>query len=339
MSYRARNKQSPSYEVFFLPALLLLSSISVEASDVVARVVKATGEAWVVTGSHEREKLADNDSVEKNAVVSTGKDSSVSLLLNDHSLIKMGSSSRLELAFTAKTPDQVDLKLTEGMLKSVVKKRLDKTRWFRVHTPAATMGVRGTEFVTTLTTQPSAESGGELKLLREQVLVTSGSVEVTDNSGKALSLVKSGTGIEFTVSMSASGAHVDSASLKSQTLSAGQTETLKSDKFLTAPKPLPPLSSAAASGALSRAAEGNPANGGAPAPIRGMNNSLAPGLGGEGATANPATGGVNSGSGSGSGSGTAGMGGAAPPLAPPPRPPVAPPPPLPPGASSGSSGK
>jgi hypothetical protein len=330
MHYGLINKQNRARTIFFLPALLLLSSMTAQASDVVARVVKATGEAWVVTGNQNKKKLADNDSVEENAVVSTGKDSTVSLLLNDHSLIKVGAGSRLEMAFTAKASEQVDVKLTEGVLKSIIKKRLDKkARWFRVHTPAATMGVRGTEFVTEVTAVPATDGGNGSQGLREQVLVTRGTVEVTDNSGKSLSLVQSGMGVEFTVSLGASGVRINQATLTPQPLSESQTETLKSDKFLTAPKSLVPLPSAAANGTLPGSGEANPVNGGAPppAPIRGTNNSLAPTLGGVGAANNPAAG---------ANAGPAGAGGAAP-LAPPPRPPVVPPPPPPP--ASGTSGR
>lgn len=92
--------------------------------------------------------------LEQGDVVRTGADGSVGITLSDDSLLSAGPNSELALdqySFDPTTNDgRLDAKLSKGTL-AVVSGRIAKQspKAMTVHTPGATLGVRGTEFVVT----------------------------------------------------------------------------------------------------------------------------------------------------------------------------------------------
>jgi hypothetical protein len=95
-------------------------------------------------------------------VVRTGADGSVGITMSDNSLLSAGPSSEIALdqySFDPTTNDgRFDTKLSKGTL-AVVSGRIAKQspKAMTVHTPGATLGVRGTEFVV------SADGGGSVR--------------------------------------------------------------------------------------------------------------------------------------------------------------------------------
>jgi hypothetical protein len=90
--------------------------------------------------------------LEQGDVVQTGADSSVGITMSDNSLLSAGPNSELALdqySFDPTTNEgRFDTKLSRGTL-AVVSGRIAKQspKAMTVHTPGATLGVRGTEFV------------------------------------------------------------------------------------------------------------------------------------------------------------------------------------------------
>lgn len=90
--------------------------------------------------------------LEQGDVVRTGADGSVGITLTDDSLLSAGPNSELALdqySFDPTTNEgRFDTKLSKGTL-AVVSGRIAKQspKAMTVHTPGATLGVRGTEFV------------------------------------------------------------------------------------------------------------------------------------------------------------------------------------------------
>ncbi len=220
---------------FLFIFLISLSAFAdVESSLGVARVVQFTGKVSVSETGSEKKEISKNEVINQHAVLTTGAHSSVTLLLNDRSLIKIGANSTLQMDFLAKDSDQVELNLENGVVKSIVHKRVDKVRSFHIRTPSATMGVRGTEFAVSVSID-AAES------FHEAVFVLRGSVLVADMAGAALSLVKSGMGLGFTATNGPNGLSIGTSSLNPRPLSESQMQQLRSEQFLTAPKMMPPL--------------------------------------------------------------------------------------------------
>lgn len=80
----------------------------------------------------------------------TSSNGAVKLLFNDRSIVDVGPSTLFEVKkFEPKQGNdrQVDLDLTYGAVRSVITKPLQGKGRFRIRTPSATMGVRGTEFL------------------------------------------------------------------------------------------------------------------------------------------------------------------------------------------------
>lgn len=90
--------------------------------------------------------------VQQGDLIRTGADSSVGITMSDDSLLSAGPNSELaldEYRFDPTTNDgRFDTKLSKGTL-AVVSGRIAKQspKSMTVHTPGATLGVRGTEFV------------------------------------------------------------------------------------------------------------------------------------------------------------------------------------------------
>lgn len=207
--------------VFCPPTSFASEATDLSSSQNVAKIIRLTGEAWVQTPTGEKKALQLNDPVLDDASLHTGEKSSITVGLKDQSILTLGSNSHVDLAIKKELPDQVDLHLREGILKSLVKKRIDTNRWFKVHTRAATMGVRGTEFITKVLMDASQVS-------HEELIVLHGSVQVSDSSGKELAMVKKGMSLGFTSFNGPQGPKLERPEqLKPKPIDQKQTEQLK----------------------------------------------------------------------------------------------------------------
>lgn len=121
------------------------------AADSIGQVKNAAG-AVDVTRAGAMHHVAAGDQVFENDVISTGANGSVGITFADNSLISLGPNSELKLDQFQFNPaartGAFDSSLNKGTL--AVKSGLivqQNPESMRIHMQAATLGVRGTEFV------------------------------------------------------------------------------------------------------------------------------------------------------------------------------------------------
>ncbi len=94
--------------------------------------------------------LRPGDMIFKGQVINTASNSRVKILLRDKSIVDLGPNSLIHVEhYLKKGGDdrEVDLNMKYGLIRAAVSRKLKEGGRFRVRAPAATMGVRGTEFV------------------------------------------------------------------------------------------------------------------------------------------------------------------------------------------------
>ncbi len=145
-----------------LSLLFILFAISSWAEEV-ARVVSVSGDAKVGD-----KPVKAGDSLVAGSIVKTGADSSVKLFLADKSVVDLGSQT--SFVVESSVPDVgSSTKLNYGMVRSAIRKKLEKKIKFQMRTQTSVLAVRGTEFI--VNSQPTS-TGGQ----KEQVTVTDGQV-------------------------------------------------------------------------------------------------------------------------------------------------------------------
>jgi hypothetical protein len=91
------------------------------------------------------------DSVFAQDVINTGSDGRIKVLMKDKSIIDLGPSALFKIDhFKGKNgaaDREVDVSMVYGTMRAAVTQKLEGKGKFKVKTPSATMGVRGTEFV------------------------------------------------------------------------------------------------------------------------------------------------------------------------------------------------
>ena len=216
----------------FLVLFFLVVSLPAFAGSAVAefagQVVKVTGEAFRYPEDGPRSKLSENEQLPQNAVIETGKDSFVQILLSDRSVLKIGAQTRTKLDTHLASGNGVSIEVPYGRVKAIVKKRIDAKRSFLIRSPSVTMGVRGTEFVVSVSPETKSE-------VRVNCFVLRGSVQISDLSGKPLSLLSAGTALSLNALMGSSGPTFKGADFHPQQIPKAQSQMLNSDKFLSAP--------------------------------------------------------------------------------------------------------
>ena len=218
---------------YFYVGLIITSSSSFASpatSLEVAQVSSVIGEAYLISEKSKPLLITEGQNISEFSQIVTSAQSTVTLLLKDHSEVKLGNNSKLKLDYSSKDAEHVDLILEKGTLKTLVKRRVDTRRWFKVHTPTATMGVRGTEFITLV-------SENKNDIIHEEVLVSHGSVQVADLKGNELAMVNIGMGLGFDARKNgASPPQIIDTYLKPQPLNPIQIQMINSEKILVSPK-------------------------------------------------------------------------------------------------------
>src|SRR5690606_12059856 len=95
-------------------------------------------------------QLKPGDQVRQGDVINTSSDGKAKLLLQDRTIVDVGSSALFHVSKFAKNNGEdrdVELSMKYGTVRANVTRKLDTKGKFRVRTPSATMGVRGTQFV------------------------------------------------------------------------------------------------------------------------------------------------------------------------------------------------
>jgi len=132
-------------------------------------------------------ELKVGDTIMPGDVVNTRSDATVKLMMSDKSIIDLGASTLFKVdEWMLKHGDdrQVGLTLGYGKVRASVNTPVGPKGKFTVKTKAATMGVRGTEFmiVQGIDSKGDSPKGGADKSVTTQVTVVHGKVEFRDKA-------------------------------------------------------------------------------------------------------------------------------------------------------------
>lgn len=215
-------------------------SFGAHALEVAGEVVSVHGTAYVrQDGATQLQKpiaLKPAQNVYAGDVINTSSDGAVKILLKDKSIVDLGASSLFKVEkFAAKEGGnrEVDLDMKFGRLRVSVSKKITGTGKFNVKTRAATMGVRGTEFVVDSALGDSAAGKTAPKT---DVTVLQGKVDVQGSSpsgaaAKINSLV-AGNQISTQVGLTSSMIKLNDTQL-AQVASVGKVEDNTFTKAIT----------------------------------------------------------------------------------------------------------
>jgi hypothetical protein len=138
----------------FFSLMIMLSLIAVPTSHVYAassigRIVHTYGPAWVQRGTT-REKAARGQVVLRNDSIVTGSRGRVKIVMGDGSKVYIGAKSRVSLRKYSLRGTKLlnaSIHMLWGKARFFVNKLTTRGSSFRVRTPTAVLGVRGTEFI------------------------------------------------------------------------------------------------------------------------------------------------------------------------------------------------
>lgn len=123
----------------FLSSVARAENVKVRIGSVKGSVEAQIGGAW--------KAVKNNDKVDVGTAVKTGADSSCLLLWNDGNIVKVQSLSMVTVEEASKdgAKENSTMKLTNGKMFATAKKLTTGDSSFRVKTPTAVAGVRGTD--------------------------------------------------------------------------------------------------------------------------------------------------------------------------------------------------
>ncbi len=148
------------------------------------------------SNSSDMTEVKPGNNIYENDVINTGSDGKLKILLKDKTIVDIGPSSLLKMSeFKLKSGAnrQVNMDMQFGKMRLGVTKKLDDNGKFKIKTRAATMGVRGTEFVVSspLQAEKTAPPQTEVTVLQGKVdFVKSGSTDtkaIPLNAGTSIS--------------------------------------------------------------------------------------------------------------------------------------------------------
>ena len=181
-----------------------LSNAQAEEADYIARTVSVSGKVLVRvegSGNVQMNFLKAGDKLYKGAIVNTGSNGAVKLLMTDRTIIDLGPSSLFKMndyQLGKNVGDRnVDLSLDYGQVRASVNEKITSNKGkFTIRTKAATMGVRGTEFVVN-STVPSGGVTANAQNSQTSVTVMHGKVEVADAAKPSAPPVAVTPGLQF----------------------------------------------------------------------------------------------------------------------------------------------
>ncbi|MFN7685971.1 MAG: FecR domain-containing protein [Oligoflexia bacterium] len=169
------------------------AAAAAEPAPAAGHIVSVSGKVLIRTDSQKASKNNSSaqirtakagDQVWVGDVINTPSDGQIKILLKDRSILDLGSSSLFKInAFSiptaasgnaSKNERQVDSTIVYGSLRTAVTQKLEGRGSFKVRSPSATMGVRGTEFVVKSdigATPQQASSSSQIVVLQGAVAV------------------------------------------------------------------------------------------------------------------------------------------------------------------------
>lgn len=141
---------------FLIAAVFLFGAICVHAeSNSIGSVTLKLGNATAISSNGEIRPLKAGDNVFQHEIIKTGKSGHVHIRFIDNALVSVRPNSRLNIItyqFDAKNPkaSTIQFKLEEGVVRSISGEGAQAAKErFRLNTPIAAIGVRGTDFFAT----------------------------------------------------------------------------------------------------------------------------------------------------------------------------------------------
>lgn len=171
-----------------LAATLATTTCAAE-EDYIARAVSVSGKVLARgegTGNVQMTFLKPGDKLYKGAIVNTGSNGAVKLLMTDRTILDLGPSSLFKMNdYQLKKGEvgdrKVDMSLDYGTVRASVNEKLTTNKAkFTIRTKAATMGVRGTEFVVNAPIPAKNAAGTAIEPPKMSLTVMHGKVEVAD---------------------------------------------------------------------------------------------------------------------------------------------------------------
>jgi hypothetical protein len=197
-------KNDRNFKVFTRVCTLLVFALSAipsfAADEFVAQAVSVSGKVLVRgegTGTVQMTFLKPGDKLYKGSIVNTGSNGAVKLLMTDRTIVDLGPSSLFKVndyALNTVGDRKVDVSLDYGQVRTSVNEKITSNKGkFTIRTKAATMGVRGTEFVVSA----PVPSGGSVQPPKTSLTVMHGKVEVANTSGPAAAPMAVTPGMQF----------------------------------------------------------------------------------------------------------------------------------------------
>lgn len=144
----------------------LFSMVSVFAAEMAGNVVNVTGKVLIrneakVGGKTMREVKA-GDKIYKGDIINTDSTGSMKLLMTDKSILDLGGSTLFKVddyKLNGGANRKVNLEMSYGKIRASINQKLAQGGQFKIKTKAATMGVRGTEFIVSSDVGAEAKAG------------------------------------------------------------------------------------------------------------------------------------------------------------------------------------
>ncbi len=172
-------------------AVFILTAIphsNVYAASSIGRIVHSYGPAWIQRGAT-REKAEKGQVVLRNDSIVTGKRGRVKIIMGDGSKVYIGAKSRVSLRKYSLRGTKLlnaSINMLWGKARFLVSKLKARSSSFRVRTPTAVLGVRGTEFVVIVPPTPELLNNAfdnitlaDVPPLPTRTVLTEGAVDVS----------------------------------------------------------------------------------------------------------------------------------------------------------------
>ncbi len=132
-------------------AALIVPSIAISSQLPIGKVKTAKGEVLVVHDGQES-PMAVGDKFYQNDIIKTGKESSVGVILEDNTVLSLGSQSEIAIDEYVFSPEKGKLSMIASMIKGtasylsgIIGRQSPES--VKINTPDATIGIRGTKFL------------------------------------------------------------------------------------------------------------------------------------------------------------------------------------------------
>ena len=191
--------------IYFAITLITIGLLPIQqsfATTGVGRVAHSYGPAWIERGM-QLDKLEKGQIVLRNDAIITGSRGRVKILMHDGSKVYVGAKSRISLRQYTMKKDKLfsaTIHMLWGKARFFVNKLTTKNASFKVNTPTAVLGVRGTEFIVSVPPTPELLSKSlqhitmsDIPALPTRTALIEGAIQINTGIGKPILLLPGNT--------------------------------------------------------------------------------------------------------------------------------------------------